>query len=276
MRTQLALFVLVDAGLRRADKSSRGPFDSDHPRMINPWGANKPFRFLDDMFPVAPEDSVGEGAVGVGGTADDALVVPPYAVADPFPQGSRLFGEVRVPGEDPVVVPRDPSYGSGDYFPPKEVAGAGGIVAPASKMPEDSYPLLAPGDDFSPMPALGPEDSLPRKYARYFDQVEDKARGCDTHNGYVTNDCTVACGVNETVQAVFGNELRNVTLGGIDVEKDVAEVSWDPSLPADAETGTHGPVTIERRRLSKDGKVCAPTPAVAGDASAALLATGAH
>jgi hypothetical protein len=143
-------------------------------------------------------------------------------------------------------------------------------------MPEESYPLMAPGDDFRPKPALGPEDALPRKYARYLDQVEDLARGCKTQNGYVEGACTVACSVNETVQAVFGNELRDVQLGGIDTTKDMAEVSWDESLPADTQTGTHGPVAIERRRLSKDGKVCAPEPAVAGTASAALLAIDAH
>ena len=45
------------AGLQ-ADSRSRGPFDHDHPRWINPYGAEKPFRFLDNLFPVAPEDDV--------------------------------------------------------------------------------------------------------------------------------------------------------------------------------------------------------------------------
>jgi len=267
----LLLPLVVHAGLRK----SRGPFDHDHPRWINPYGAEKPFRFLDNLFPVAPEDDVGEGAVGggtgyLGGTADDALIVPPYAVADPFPQGSRLYGELRVPGEEPQIVGRDPSYGSGDYFPPHEVAKSGGIVAPASVMPADQYPLMAPADDFHPMPALGPEDALPKKYARYLDQVEDLARGCTQQNGYVSSDCTVACADGEDVQAVFGNTLRDVKLEAIDAEKDLAKVSWDTALDPDPETGEHSG-TIERRRLSKGGKVCAPTPAVAGAASAALL-----
>jgi hypothetical protein len=245
--------------------------------MVNPWVPETPFRFLDNMFPIAPADDVGKGRVGVGGTTDDALVVPPYAIADPFPQGQRVFGEVREEGEDPIVVARDPSYGSGDYWHPGGLRQSGGLVAPAAKMPMKNYPLLSPADGFSPMPAVAPEDALPRKYARYLDQVEDMARGCTTAaGGYVRGECTVACEANETVSAVFGNVLREVTILSIDAEQDVAEVEWDASLPADPETGAHGPVTIERRRLRKDGKVCAATKAVAGSASQALTQLSWH
>jgi hypothetical protein len=244
--------------------------------MVNPYVAQPKFRFLDNMFPIAPMDDVGFGRVGPGiqglSPAEDALVIPPYAAVDPFPQGARLYGAVVEEGEDPTIIPRDPSFGSGDYWHPRDLHSTGGIVAPAERMGMNRYPIRAPLDEFAPYPAIGPEDAIPRKYARYFDQVEDRARGCVTAaGGYVREACSVACNVNDTVNAVFGNVLREVKINAIDVEDDLAQVSWDASLPADPETGTHGPVTIERRRLQKDGKVCATMAALAGRTSQALL-----
>jgi hypothetical protein len=252
------------------------PFDQTRQFMVNPYVPDKRFRFLDDLFPVAPMDDVGFGRVGPStkglNPAEDALVIPPYAAVDPFPQGARLYGHVNEEGEDPKIIPRDPSFGSGDYWHPKDLHRSGGIVAPAERMGMQHYPIRAPLDEFSPYPAIGPEDALPRKYARYFDQVEDRARGCVTAaGGYVREACSVACEVNETVNAVFGNVLREVKINAIDEEKDLAEVSWDESLPPDPETGTHGPVIIERRRLQKDGKVCAMMASQAGRSSQAFL-----
>lgn len=341
MLTLLTQLLLAEAYLRQQSRqpsptsstfaanrfgTDDGPFSNEQDQMVNPFSADKPFPFLDNMVPVAPEDSVGNGPVGVGGVAEDALAVPPYAIADPFPQGHRLYGvrkdealgwQSGIPTvEPPVIVGKDPSFGSGDYWHPAELAKGGGLVAPASKMPLANYPLMAKGDDFSPKPAVGPEDALPRKYARYFDQVEDLARGCTTQNGYVEGACTVACAINETVQGVFGNEILTVMLRGIDTDKDIAQVTWaEAEAPAPNGFGSQfanlaetlgakdtGPVTLERRLLLKcsktDGsdleydtdragvrgqqyseykscKVCAPDPAFAGVAGAALLATGA-
>merc|ERR1719424_148651 len=263
MRATQFLAVVAFAGLRHSSKGEKGPFSSEHPSMVNPWGASKPFRFLDDMFPVAPEDKLPQGTDWVGYKGEKPMYIPAYTVSDPFPQGARLFKTVHVPGEDPIVVATDPSYGNGDAWNPN-VAQTQGIVAPASRMDRKHYPLHAPFDKFSPMPALGPEDILPQKYARYLDQVNDRARGCGTGNGgYVNDACTVECQTGSVVQAVFGNVLRDVTLEAMDEEHDLAQVSWDASLPEDPETGTHGPVNIERRRLSVGGKTCNPSPGAA-------------
>jgi hypothetical protein len=241
--------------------------------MVNPYVPTMRFRFLDNMFPIAPMDDVGTGRVGNPlSPAEDALVVPPYAAVDPFPQGARLYGAVTEEGEDPKIIPRDPSFGSGDYWHPRDLHNTGGIVAPAERMGMKNYPIRAPLDEFAPFPAISPEDTMPRKYSRYFDQVEDRARGCVTSaGGYVREPCSVACDVNETVSAVFGNVLREVKINAIDEEKDLAQVSWDASLPPDPETGDHGPVTIERRRLQKGGKVCAQMASEAGRTSQAFL-----
>jgi hypothetical protein len=249
--------------------------------MVNPYVPQEKFRFLDDMFPIAPMDDVGFGRVGPGAKglspAEDALVIPPYAAVDPFPQGARLYGPVVEEGEDPTIIPRDPSFGSGDYWHPRDLHNTGGIVAPAERMGMKNYPIRSPLDEFAPYPAISPEDALPRKYSKYFDQVEDRARGCVTAaGGYVREACSVACEVDETVKAVFGNVLREVKINAVDEEKDLAQVSWSTSLPADPVTGTHGPVTIERRRLQKDGKVCAMRAALAGRSSQALLQKPKH
>merc|ERR1719247_3396562 len=85
------------------------PFDQTRVFQVNPYVATKRYRFLDNMFPIAPMDNVGFGRVGPStqglSPAEDALVIPPYAAVDPFPQGARLYGAVTEEGLEPTIIP---------------------------------------------------------------------------------------------------------------------------------------------------------------------------
>merc|ERR1719375_3090224 len=93
------------AGQWQEAPDDTSPFDQTRHFMVNPYVPTKQFDFLDNLFPIAPMDDVGFGRVGPGtkglSAAEDALVIPPYAAVDPFPQGTRLYGPVVEEGEDP-------------------------------------------------------------------------------------------------------------------------------------------------------------------------------
>lgn len=126
------------------------------------------FHLLDNMDPVAPMDRIDTslGANTVTGHFRDALYVPPYLNPDTFPMLNKT-APPGTPGSTP-----DRTYHQGDYFHPKI---RGGIVAPKERMPPGSYPNQAAMDEVSPVPATAQEDRVAIKFARYYDQVEDRA-----------------------------------------------------------------------------------------------------
>jgi len=216
--------------------SFHGPGDSLVNRNI--WkgdGMAYDYEVLDDLQPVAPMDRI-QTAIGpstLEGNFKDALFVPPYIYPDQFPHlGGKAcdcpvskdktvpvtcecvaspgpaYDEVNqwsravpLPGGGGFrLLPADLTYsgGGGDYFSPEIRRG---IVAPADRMPPGRYPNQAPLDVVWPVPAVARKDRLGQKYARYIDQVEFRARECDT----VSAECTVPCSAGDEVEATFGN-----------------------------------------------------------------------
>lgn len=192
---------------------------------------------MDNLDPVAPMDRIAssKGVSTVEGRYRNALYVAPYLVPDAFPSVEGPTCECT-PGvgtaaatckcdpdptnskvapaqikwmkdtpsaSDPTkytLKPADLTYSSGDYWHPKIQDG---IVAPEDRLPRDSYPNQAKKDAIVSMPVAAREDTVPKRFARYIDQVEARSRECDT----VSPECTVACAPGDQVMAGIGNTL---------------------------------------------------------------------
>lgn len=245
-----------------------GPFSSENPRMENPWGESKHFRMLDDLLPVAPEDRLDATSPSI---VHQAVLVPDYLVADPFPASETYHTEAaQANGQPPAVVVADPTFSRGNRFAPRL---PGGLDAPASSMPASSYPLRAQEEAGGSVAPVSPEDIMDHRYSKYFDQVHDMAKPC---RGLVAGmvgypgappDCAIPCAEGDEVIATLGNILRKVKIDTYDPHLDMAEVSWDASLPEDPDCHCHGPKKVQRQMLAAadgSGKICqmaAPAPA---------------
>lgn len=101
---------------------------------------------------------------------------------------------------DYLISSADVTFGSGDYWSPQ---AKGGIVAPADKMPTEHYPLQARGDHIHMIPTTAREDRIADKFARYMDQIADRAEDCTNS---ISPNCTVACAKDDKVEFIIGNE----------------------------------------------------------------------
>jgi len=220
----------VRSGPPQEDMGSYGDDGSEHdatmPRnMFTSDTMAYNFPFLDNMMPVAPMDSVkhGDGAYGM-----DAKYVSEYLNPDGFPGVVGKGCMCKAPDgptekiechcgkesdndhytwlkDTPVtgtknytLTPADISYRAGNYWEPNV---RGGIASPADSLPAGSYPNQAAGDRIWPLPASAAGDRIGIKYARYLDQVHDRAQECDT----VSKRCTVPCKPGDAVTGVLGN-----------------------------------------------------------------------
>lgn len=190
--------------------SSRKPLDagvfethgSDAELMVNPWqGDNQKyeFRFADDMNPVAPMDRIAStaGVNSLTGGFKDAQYVPPYLYPDPFP------------GHKHMAAGHDKTFWAGNYWAPKDIRNMSGIAAPEDKLPPKHYPVQAPADEVRLIPPQAKEDRIPTRFARYIDQVADRAEACQSP------ECMSPCKGGDTVQATLGNiHIENANLVG--------------------------------------------------------------
>eukprot|EP00929_Paragymnodinium_shiwhaense_P003413 TRINITY_DN103904_c0_g1_i1.p1 TRINITY_DN103904_c0_g1~~TRINITY_DN103904_c0_g1_i1.p1 ORF type:complete len:647 (-),score=123.30 TRINITY_DN103904_c0_g1_i1:175-2115(-) len=94
--------------------------------------------------------------------------------------------------------PADVTYSNGNYWLP---LAPGGLVAPFDRLPMDMYPLQAPSDEAHMVPVTARGDRLKYRFARYMDQVEDRAKACDN----VSPECTVDCIPGDQVTLVQGS-----------------------------------------------------------------------
>jgi len=200
------------------------------------------FRMLDDLEPAAPMDQIGSSIKPsyLRGTPDNgpgvqgnAIYIPAYLFPDAFPvikgatctcqlpnrtagenntlcscptEGGEAFRWVRT---EPVfntsnftVAPADLTYPTGDYWHP-DVRHTGNIVAPEDRLPITAYPLQSKADKIRSLPAFAREDRIPKSYAKYLDQVEQRQTECDP----ISPECTNPCLEGDVVTLYVGNSL---------------------------------------------------------------------
>merc|ERR1719482_96357 len=193
------------------------------------------FPFLDNMEPVAPMDRVNNG----DGVADlDPKYISKYQNPHMFPvvhgNGCECqkpekpedklkcdcgktkkddhytwLKDTPVPGTNKYTLePADITYRQGNYWDPEHRQG---MVAPADALSTENYPNQAPGNKIFPLPAAALGDRIGVRFARYIDQVHDKASECDK----VSSECTVKCGPGDKVVIIDGNFRSNATVKAI-------------------------------------------------------------
>jgi hypothetical protein len=279
MQFSLVLAFLVDASLRGRTRVWEGthPLIADdnydnYDLAVNPYTPERKFPFaVDNLFPEAPADAIKPSESVVGAVVNEVNtnlnlpVVPAHSTPDTFPQDHPFN-----PRKDGMMNP---------------LVATNGIVAPASEMPEEFYPL------YSPFP-VSPEDRIPKTYSKYFSEVDFALEGCEQFAGYNirvagnsqnkgangwsnrlwTADsgtqppgdyspdssetrCLAPCKAGDKVVFVDGNRIRkDVTIDSFDAATFKAKISWPTSEPANND-GNHDD-TADLRALRKDGKVC--------------------
>lgn len=101
----------------------------------------------------------------------------------------------------------DITFPAGNYWAPALNAG---LVAPEDRMPIEHYPLLAPSDQIKTIPGTAQEDTVPRKYARYLDQVSAREQLCDGDG--VSERCVTDCLPGDPVEAHLGSTNLNARI----------------------------------------------------------------
>eukprot|EP00913_Durusdinium_trenchii_P032478 g30407.t1 len=97
----------------------------------------------------------------------------------------------------------DPTFPFGSFWEP-EVVNSAGLVAPGDR--QDQWPVQAPYDEVDlDEEAYAKHDQIPRKFARYFDQLESR-RSCEGE------DCMSPCAAGDKVLLQLGNLRRNATV----------------------------------------------------------------
>lgn len=145
----------------------------------NPYAAQPPFPFLDDMQPVAPMDRVDKPTEGgLLGSAPETPGNSPRAV---FPMLANDFvPEYNHPQDFPWDIEHVEE--DGPYKPLNERDG-GSVVAKADRVrpfgqyvtdPRVNYPNIAPADRVGNMGhyVVATEDKVPGKFGRYFEQLK--------------------------------------------------------------------------------------------------------
>eukprot|EP00403_Amphidinium_massartii_P019776 CAMPEP_0178432020 /NCGR_PEP_ID=MMETSP0689_2-20121128/32162_1 /TAXON_ID=160604 /ORGANISM="Amphidinium massartii, Strain CS-259" /LENGTH=323 /DNA_ID=CAMNT_0020053979 /DNA_START=98 /DNA_END=1066 /DNA_ORIENTATION=+ len=155
-------------------------------------------RKIDDLEPVAPMDT---------------LVHSVPAPESPYRWEKHTLAEgdeaantpVHKSGLDPAKMTASlPSNmaRSQHYWIPKIQDGP---VAPLDHMPHNAYPSEAVGDRIT---VAAREDRVAAPFARYFDQLEQRALICDT----VSDDCVVPCRAGDQVTMQVGNTKFDATV----------------------------------------------------------------
>lgn len=123
------------------------------------------------------------------------------------PPAGQVFRYVKSTGSENrsgfVLESADPTFPFGSFWEP-EVVNSAGLVAPGDR--QDQWPVQAPYDEVDlDEEAYAKHDQIPRKFARYFDQLESR-RSCEGE------DCMSPCAAGDKVLLQLGNLRRNATV----------------------------------------------------------------
>jgi len=138
----------------------------------------------------------------------------------------------------------DPTFPHGSYWEP-EVVNSGGLMAPGDRLRPEDLPPQAPYDEVDLDENLAEHDRIPKKFAKYLDQVESH-RGCDGS----MESCTSLCSAGDSVLLDLGNAQR---------EAQVLGTSAGNALEIEFATGLEGEICDVDAGCSLF-RVCAPQP----------------
>lgn len=106
-----------------------------------------------------------------------------------------------------TVAGADPTFPHGSYWEP-EAVDASGLMAPADQLRPEDLPPQAPFDEVDLASNLAQHDKIPKKIAKYLDQVESRSSNCDDP----TKPCSADCSAGDAVSFELGNTRRAATV----------------------------------------------------------------
>ncbi|CAE7032071.1 asl1 [Symbiodinium natans] len=146
----------------------------------------------------------------------------------------------------------DPTFPHGSYWEP-EVVGSSGLMAPADQLRPEDLPPQAPYDEVDLAINLAKHDRIPKKIARYLDQVESRSSSCDD----ATQPCPTDCAAGDAVSFELGNARRAAT---------VLATAAGNALEIEFATGLAEGDVCEAEAGCSLFRVCAPKPGLGAQA----------